>query len=87
VDDDYTATTTTAADDDDDDNFVFRSGSDWLHVTPFGIRKVLNWFKYQYHNIPLYITENGVSDRNGTRLDWHRVHFYRLYISEVLKGK
>lgn len=62
------------------------SGSDWLVVTPFGIRKVLNWFKYNYNNIPVYITENGISDRNGTTQDWHRIHYYRLYLSEVLKA-
>ncbi|KAK7499141.1 hypothetical protein BaRGS_00009688 [Batillaria attramentaria] len=62
------------------------SGSSWLWVTPFGIRKILNWFKYNYNNIPVYITENGISDKNGTLYDYHRVHFYRLYISEVLKA-
>ncbi|KAK3789616.1 hypothetical protein RRG08_050060 [Elysia crispata] len=62
------------------------SGSSWLSVTPFGIRKMMNWFKTNYNNVSVYITENGVSDRNGTLHDWHRVHFYRLYISEVLKA-
>ncbi|KAK6982460.1 lactase-phlorizin hydrolase [Biomphalaria glabrata] len=62
------------------------SGSSWLKVTPFGIRKILNWLKYNYNNVPVYITENGISDRNGTLHDWHRVHYYRLYLSEVLKA-
>ncbi|XP_070205868.1 lactase/phlorizin hydrolase-like isoform X2 [Littorina saxatilis] len=62
------------------------SGSDWLHVTPFGIRKMMNWFKYNYNNIPVYVTENGISDRNGTLYDDHRIHYYRLYISELLKA-
>lgn len=64
-----------------------RSGSDWLKVTPFGIRKVLNWLKTNYNNVPVYITENGISDRNGSLHDWHRVHYYRLYLSEILKGE
>nr|ATP16791.1 multidomain GH1 [Lyrodus pedicellatus] len=62
------------------------SGSDWLKVTPFGIRKALNYIKYNYKNVPVYITENGVSDRNGTLRDYHRIHFYRSYINEVLKA-
>ncbi|XP_059161912.1 uncharacterized protein LOC131944999 [Physella acuta] len=62
------------------------SGSDWLKVTPFGIRKVLNWLKNNYNNVPVYITENGISDRNGSLHDWHRVHYYRLYLSEILKA-
>ncbi|CAL1538498.1 unnamed protein product [Lymnaea stagnalis] len=62
------------------------SGSSWLKVTPFGIRKMVNWYKNDYNNIPVYITENGLSDRNGTLHDWHRVRYYRLYLSELLKA-
>lgn len=64
----------------------YRSGSSWLFVTPFGLRKVLNWVKMTYNNIPVYITENGVSDRNGSLNDYSRVYFYRNYINEMLKG-
>ena len=65
---------------------VCRSGSFWLKVTPFGIRKILNWLKKEYGDIPVYVTENGVSDKNGTLRDYHRIHFYRGYINELLKG-
>ena len=65
---------------------LFRSGSSWLKVTPFGMRKILNWLKKEYHNVPVYVTENGISDKNGTLLDHHRIHYYRLYINEMLKG-
>lgn len=63
-----------------------RAGSPWLHVTPFGMRKVLSWMKYKYNNIPIYITECGISDTNGTVWDYHRIHYYRTYINAVLKG-
>lgn len=56
-------------------------------MTPFGLRKVLNWIKNTYSNMPVYVTENGVSDRNGSLVDYHRIHFYRSYINEMLKGK
>lgn len=36
--------------------------------------------------MPVYVTENGVSDRNGSLVDYHRIHFYRSYINEMLKG-
>ncbi|KAH3891376.1 hypothetical protein DPMN_015475 [Dreissena polymorpha] len=62
------------------------SGSSWLKVTPFGMRKILNWVKKEYNNVPVYVTENGVSDRNGTLRDYHRIHFYRTYINELLKA-
>ncbi|XP_052245872.1 lactase/phlorizin hydrolase-like isoform X2 [Dreissena polymorpha] len=62
------------------------SGSSWLRVTPFGLRKILNWLKKEYNNVPVYVTENGVSDRNGTLRDYHRIHYYRTYINEMLKA-
>ncbi|XP_067683478.1 lactase/phlorizin hydrolase-like [Haliotis asinina] len=62
------------------------SGSNWLTVTPWSIRKMLNWLKYNYNNVDVYITENGLSDRNGTLHDNHRIRFYRYYINEVLKA-
>jgi len=68
-------------------SLVFRSGSGWLRVTPFGLRKILNWLKKEYNNVPVYVTENGVSDRNGTLRDYHRIHYYRTYVNEMLKGK
>ena len=55
-------------------------------MTPFGLRKILNWLKKTYNDVPVYVTENGVSDRNGTLKDYHRIHFYRGYINEMLKG-
>lgn len=67
--------------------FFQRSGSDWLKVTPFGLRKILNWIKIHYNNVPVYVTENGVSDTNGSLTDLHRIHYYRTYINEMLKGK
>ncbi len=65
---------------------IFSTGSDWLKFAPFGMRKVLNWIKNNYNNVPVYITENGVSDHNGTVDDDHRIRFLRHYINEVLKG-
>ena len=64
-----------------------RSGSSWLKVTPWGLRKALNWVRNQYGDVPIYITENGVSDRNGSLQDDHRIYYYKHYINNVLKGE
>ena len=64
-----------------------RSGSEWLKVTPWGIRQGLNWIKSHYDNVPVIITENGVSDNTGTLDDQNRIKYYKAYINEVLKGK
>ncbi|XP_056630380.1 myrosinase 1-like [Diorhabda sublineata] len=59
------------------------TASDWLKVTPWGIRKHLNWISATYGNIPQLITENGYSD-NGTSLeDDRRIYYYQEYLSGV----
>ena len=65
---------------------IYSSGSDWLRVHPKGIRQCLNWIKFHYGRIPVYITENGVSDKDGTLEDKHRIDYFNSYINEVLKG-
>jgi beta-glucosidase/6-phospho-beta-glucosidase/beta-galactosidase len=65
------------------------SGSDWLKVVPWGIRRLLVWIKDHYGNPEVFITENGVSDipaEHGTLNDHFRVNFYREYINNVLKA-
>lgn len=59
----------------------------WLKITPFGFRRILNWIKEEYDNPPIYVTENGVSQRGETSLkDTPRIYYLRSYINEALKG-
>ncbi|ELV10219.1 Lactase-phlorizin hydrolase [Tupaia chinensis] len=63
------------------------SGSFWLKMTPFGFRRVLNWLKEEYNNPPIYVTENGVSQREEVDLnDTARIYYLRSYINEALKA-
>jgi len=65
------------------------SGSEWLRVVPWGLRKLLVWIKDHYGNPEVIITENGVSDppeEFGSLNDQLRVNFYRDYINNVLKA-
>ncbi|MBZ3890104.1 Lactase-phlorizin hydrolase [Sciurus carolinensis] len=63
------------------------SGSSWLKMTPFGFRRILNWLKEEYNNPPIYVTENGVSQREETDLnDTSRIYYLRSYINEALKA-
>lgn len=59
--------------------------SGWLRVNPWGIRRLLKWIKDRYGNPPVYVTENGVSDK-GEMMDYSRARYYTLYINEVLKA-
>ncbi|XP_023312869.1 myrosinase 1 [Anoplophora glabripennis] len=56
--------------------------SSWLNVTPWGIRRLLNWLKKTY-NTPIFITENGFSDIDGKLNDDRRINYYKNYISNV----
>lgn len=62
------------------------SGSYWLKVVPWGFRDMLNWIKKEYNNPKVIITENGITDNNGTTNDPHRIYYYRQYINQLLKA-
>ena len=63
-----------------------RTGSEWLLIVPWGLRRLLNFIKERYNNPIIYITENGVSDRTHAKEDDQRCNFLRRYINEALKG-
>ena len=60
-----------------------------FQVVPFGMRRLLAWIKEHYGDVPVYITENGVSEPDGEMNleDEMRSKFYRAYINEALKGE
>jgi len=62
------------------------SGSDWLYVVPWGLRKLLTWVKNEFGDPKIYVTENGVSDHTGTLNDDTRVFYYQHYINNVMKA-
>ncbi|KAG7233902.1 hypothetical protein INR49_006464, partial [Caranx melampygus] len=69
------------------DRTWIETGSFWLKITPFGFRKILKFIKDEYGNPPIYVTENGVSERGEVNLnDIHRTHYYENYINQALKA-
>lgn len=60
-----------------------QSSSNWLKVVPFGFRKLLNWIKNTYDNVPVIVTENGYADFNGLQ-DPTRVSYYSHYLNALL---
>ncbi|TKS67588.1 Lactase-phlorizin hydrolase [Collichthys lucidus] len=69
------------------DRTWIESGSSWLKITPFGFRKILKFIKDEYGNPPVYVTENGISERGEVTLnDIHRTHYYENYINQALKA-
>ncbi|XP_071978348.1 lactase/phlorizin hydrolase isoform X1 [Engystomops pustulosus] len=62
------------------------SGSIWLRVTPFGLRRLLRWIKEEFNNPAIYITENGISERGTDLNDEWRTYYYKHYLNEALKA-
>nr|CAI5862360.1 unnamed protein product [Callosobruchus analis] len=61
-----------------------KSGSDWLRVVPWGIRKLLKWIKHNFNDHKIIITENGYSDREEKLLkDDRRIHYIKSYLSNI----
>ena len=47
---------------------------------------MMSWITEEYgETVPIYITENGYSDRIGNLDDMHREYFYKHYINQLLK--
>ncbi|XP_077982467.1 lactase-like protein [Glandiceps talaboti] len=70
-------------------------GASWLRPVPWGFRKLINYVKENYHNPPIYITENGISDPvlDGDHVlespqieDTWRVKYLTSHINELLKA-
>lgn len=57
-----------------------------LAVVPHGIRRLLNWIKKNYGNIPIYITANGVDDK-ALENDELRIYYLKKYSQQLLQGE
>ncbi|KAL0346884.1 UNVERIFIED_CONTAM: Oleuropein beta-glucosidase [Sesamum calycinum] len=65
-----------------------QAGSDWLYVVPYGIRNLLVHAKNKYNNPIIYLTENGVDEKNDksatitTALkDDHRIKYHQEHLA------
>ncbi|KAL5731048.1 beta-glucosidase [Ranunculus cassubicifolius] len=66
------------------------AASNWLHIVPWGIRKLARYVKDTYGNPTVFITENGMDDPNrpftalNTALqDEKRISYHRDYLSNL----
>ncbi|KAI3454622.1 hypothetical protein Pfo_011285 [Paulownia fortunei] len=70
------------------------SGSSWLTIVPWGIYEHLVYLKNTYTDVPpIYITENGISDKNDLKLtakeacaDTTRVKYHQDHLANVLQA-
>ncbi|XP_010910029.1 beta-glucosidase 25 isoform X2 [Elaeis guineensis] len=67
-----------------------RAASHWLHIVPWGIRKLMRYIKEKYGNPLVIITENGMDDSNNPFAtldkaleDNKRIHYHNDYLSNL----
>uniref|UniRef100_A0A8C2QPE0 Klotho n=1 Tax=Cricetulus griseus TaxID=10029 RepID=A0A8C2QPE0_CRIGR len=55
-------------------------------VVPWGLRKVLNWMRFKYGDVPMYVTANGIDDDPHAEQDALRTYYVESYVNEALKA-
>nr|XP_060626823.1 klotho isoform X1 [Anolis sagrei ordinatus] len=55
-------------------------------VVPWGLRKLLNWVKFKYGDVPIYIIASGIDDKQNVDEDKLRMYYIENYINEALKA-
>jgi len=68
------------------DETWYPAASSWLKVAPWGIRRLMQFIKSHYGDIPVYITENGFSDAQGNLDDMQREYYFKHHINQLLKA-
>ncbi|KAL8539432.1 hypothetical protein ACS0TY_001158 [Phlomoides rotata] len=70
-----------------------QAGSPWLYIVPYGIHSLLLHTQKQYNDPIIYITENGVDEKNDTSLtvtqarnDDYRIKFHQDHLAYVKKA-
>ncbi|XP_061440079.1 cytosolic beta-glucosidase-like [Rhineura floridana] len=70
-----------------DPSWPVATGSSWLAVVPWGLRRLLKYIKDTYNHPIIYITENGFSQSDPAALDdTQRWEYFRLTLLEILKA-
>ncbi|XP_056637774.1 cytosolic beta-glucosidase-like [Diorhabda sublineata] len=56
----------------------------WFKKVPWGFGKLLRWLRKTYGDLEIVVTENGVSDRDGSLQDQHRIEYIKNYMSHLI---
>lgn len=62
-----------------------RAKSTWLYSVPQGLHDALVWFKNEYNNPAVFITENGWSD-DGELEDDGRIEYLKSHLTSISKA-
>lgn len=66
------------------------TGMDRFFVVPRGMEGIVEYIKERYHNMPMFVTENGYSSPGNEDDDFHhdfgRIHFHQSYLSYLAQA-
>ncbi|KAG5141241.1 hypothetical protein JHK84_035009 [Glycine max] len=70
-----------------------QTGFSWFYVVPRGMQKLVDYVKIRYHNIPMYITENGYCSplkpdetMHDLLQDVKRIDYHKAYLAALLRA-
>ncbi|RDX66008.1 Beta-glucosidase 18, partial [Mucuna pruriens] len=70
-----------------------QTGMEKFFVVPRGMEKIVDYMKIRYHNMPMYITENGYSSllkpdvtKHDLLQDLERIEFHKAYLSALIRA-
>ncbi|XP_058779880.1 beta-glucosidase 18-like [Vicia villosa] len=70
-----------------------QTGMSRFFVVPKSLEKVVDYIKIKYHNMPMYITENGYSSPlnqtmtiNDILHDYKRIEYHKAYLAALLRA-
>lgn len=58
-----------------------------MYEVPWGMRKLLNFIRTEYNDPPILVTENGVSDHEGSLDDDFRINYHSSYVDNMHAGQ
>ncbi|KAL5132445.1 Beta-glucosidase 18 [Glycine soja] len=69
------------------------TGNPRFFVVPRGLEKIVDYIKIRYHNMPMYITENGYSSPHKPNVtmddllqDFKRIDYHKAYLAALLRA-
>nr|KYP40973.1 Beta-glucosidase 6 [Cajanus cajan] len=70
-----------------------QTGAERFFVVPRGMEKIVDYIMIRYHNMPMYITENGYSPPLKPNVtihdllqDFKRIEFHKAYLAALLRA-
>ncbi|XP_061350447.1 beta-glucosidase 18-like [Gastrolobium bilobum] len=70
-----------------------QTGMPRFFVVPSGMEKLVDYIKMRYHNMPMYITENGYSSPPNPDVtmhdllqDFQRIEYHKAYLAALLRA-